>query len=226
LSESDRDIRARRLPDQPVSVGVAATIRAGIREPVIICLLVAALFDELSGNPLHFLVLVGTAVALAIARARERMALGTAERPVGLWGEPPMVLARVRSGLARSSIPLLLIPAVLFALVIGWFGRYSVVPSLAVAAVGAFGIALAWHGPLRDEPLERVERSGKVLWMLVIVALSVWELTNLFLQPTLSTNSYRHPTISVLSDPLLRTHLGRWVALVLWLRIGWGLLRR
>jgi hypothetical protein len=132
----------------------------------------------------------------------------------------------MRSVLARSSIPLLLIPAVALSLVVGWFGRYSVAPSLTVAVVGAVGIALSWHGPLRDEPLEPVERSGKVLWMLVIVALSAWEMTNLFLQPTLSTNSYRHPTISVLSDPFLATHLGRWLALLLWLRIGWGLLRR
>jgi hypothetical protein len=209
-----------------VSVGVAATIRAGIREPVIICLLVAALFDELSGNPLHFLILVGTAVALAVARARERVALGTAERPVGMWGDPPRALARVRSALARSSIPLLLVPAIAFALAVGWFQRYSVVASLAVALVGAVGIAVSWHGPLRDEPLEPVERSGKVLWMLVIVALSAWEVTNLFLQPTLSTDSYRHPTLSVLTDPLLATHLGRWLALLVWLRIGWGLLRR
>src|SRR5689334_22678591 len=64
VSEPERDIRAGRPPDDFVSVGVAATIRAGVREPVIICLLVAALFDELSGNPLHFLILVGTAVAL------------------------------------------------------------------------------------------------------------------------------------------------------------------
>ncbi len=226
MSEPDRDIRARRLSDEPVSVGVADTVRAGVHEPVIICLLVAALFDELSGNPLHFLILVGTAVALAITRARERVALGTAERPVGLWGDPPELLAGIRSVLARSSIPLLLIPAIGFALVFGWFARYSVVPSLAVAAVGAVGIALSWHGPLREEPLEPVERSGKVLWMLVIVALSIWELTNLFLQPNLSTDSYRHPTISVLSDPFLGTHIGRWLALLLWLRIGWGLLRR
>ena len=226
MSDPERDIRARRLPDQPVPVSVSATIRAGVREPVIICLLVAALFDELSGNPLHFLVLVGTAVALAVARARERVALGTAERPVGLWGDPPELLGRMRSVLARSSIPLLLIPAAAFALVVGWFGRYSVVPTLAVAAVGAVGIALSWHGPLGEEPLEPVERSGKVLWMLVIVALSAWELTNLFLQPTLSTNSYRHPTLSVLSDPFLGTHFGRGLALLLWLRIGWGLLRR
>jgi hypothetical protein len=209
-----------------LGVGVAAAVRAGLREPVIVCLLVAALFDELSGNPLHFVVLVGAAVALAVARARERAALGTAERPLGRWGDPPEPLRLGRGGLAKSSAPLLLLPAVAFALVVGWFGRYSAPASLAVAVVGAAAIALSWHGPLRDEPLESVETSGKTLWMLVVVALAIWELTNLFLQPSLTLNSYRHPTISVLSDPFLATRIWREVALLLWLRLGWGLLKR
>ena len=47
---------------------------------------------RMSGNPLHFLVLVAAAVALAVSRARERVVLGTSERPVGRWGEPPDLL--------------------------------------------------------------------------------------------------------------------------------------
>jgi len=226
MAEPEQEIT--RPSDSPVapSVGVGATVRAGVREPVILCLLLAALFDELSGNPLHFLVLVGAAVALAVSRARERVALGTSERPVGRWGEPSELVGRLRNGLARSSKPLLVLPAIAFALVVGWFDRYSVPPSLAVAGVGAFAIAVSWNGPLRDEPLETVETSGKVLWMLVVVALAAWELANLFQQPSLTLNSYRHPTISVLSDPFLGTPVGRMIALLLWLRVGWGLLKR
>jgi hypothetical protein len=228
VAEADQDVTTNRAPQRSPghTVGVAATFRAGLREPVILCLLLAAFFDEISGNPLHFLILVGTAVALAIARARERVALGTPERPVGRWGDAPRPLARMRSGLARSSVPLLLLPGAGFALVIGWFDRYSVVASLAVAAVGATAIALSWHGPLRDEPLEPLEVSGKTLWMLVVVALAGWELTNLFLQPTLTTDSWAHPTLSVLWDPILGSRVGRSVALFLWLRIGWGLVKR
>jgi hypothetical protein len=208
------------------TAGMAGVVRAGIREPVIVCLLLAAFFDELSGNPLHFLVLVGAAVALAVARARERVALGTSERPVDAWGTPPDLLARVRHGLGHSSVPLLLLPAVGVALVIGWFDRYSAVASASVAVIGAGAIAVSWHGPLRDEPLEPVETSGKTLWMLVVVALAIWELANLFQQPSLTLDSYRHPTISVLTDPLLGSPLGRSVALLVWLRVGWGLLKR
>lgn len=226
MAQPEQEITRSNAARRTSSVGVSATIRAGVREPVIVCLLVAALFDEISGNPLHFLVLVGAAVALAISRARERVALGTSERPVGRWGEPLELVGRIRAGLARSSTPLLLLPAIAFAAAVGWFGRYSIAPSLAVALVGAFAIALSWNGPLRDEPLEPAQTSGKVLWMLVVVALAIWELANLFQQPSLTLNSYRHPTISVLSDPFLGTPLGRATALLIWLRIGWGLLRR
>jgi len=146
--------------------------------------------------------------------------------PAGVWGEPPNLIARVRSGIDRSSIPLLLLPTVAFALVIGWFDRYSVIASLSVAGVGAAAIALAWHGPFRVEPVEAVEPSGKTLWVLVVVALSGWELTNLFLQPSLSTDSWAHPTISVLADPALGSRIWRSFFLVVWLRVGWGLLRR
>jgi hypothetical protein len=208
-----------------VGATASAAVVAGVREPIVVCLLLAALFDELSGNPLHSIVLVGTAVALSIERARERAAVGRGAQPSG-WGDPPPLLARVRSTIARSSIPLMLLPAAAFALVVGWLGRYSVMASLAVAVVGATAIALSWHGPLREEPVEPIEPVGVVLWALVIVALAGWELTNLFLQPSLTTDSWAHPTISVLTDPFLGSRIGRSVALIAWLRVGWGLLRR
>jgi hypothetical protein len=211
----------------PVStqVGIGSVLNAGFREPVIVVLLIAALFDGLSGNPLHSLVLVGAAVALAVARAQERVVLGP-ERLVGHWGTGPERLERIRSGMARSSIPLLLLPAIAFALVVGWFDRYSVVPSLTVAVVGAAAIGLSWHGPFRDEPLEPVDTSGKTLWVLVAAAIGGWELTNLFLQPSLTTDSWNHPTISVLADPVLGSRIWRSFFLFAWLRLGWGLLKR
>lgn len=219
-------LRTANAAPAPTQAGVGSVLNAGIREPVIVCLLVAALFDTLSGNPLHSIVLAGTAVALAVTRARERVRLGAAASPVGNWGDPPNGLARMRSGLGRSSIPLLLLPAIGFGLVIGYFDRYSLVASLAVAVVGATAIALAWHGPLRDEPLEEAETSGKLLWVLLFAAVGGWELTNLFLQPSLSVDSWAHPTISVLADPVLGSRIWRSFFLLAWLRVGWGLLKR
>ena len=57
-------------------------------------------------------------------------------------------------------------------------------------------------------------------------ALSLWELISLLLQPSLTTDSYAHPTISVLTDPVLASHPGRTIVLILWLAFGWFLLRQ
>jgi hypothetical protein len=56
--------------------------------------------------------------------------------------------------------------------------------------------------------------------------LSGWELQALFFQPTLSTDSYAHPTISTLTEAGLASHFGRSLALLVWLALGWFLLER
>ena len=99
-TERERDPMGTRARTAE-GTGAGAAFSAGIREPIVVCMLLAALFDELSGNPLHSIVLVGTAVALSIARARERVSTGA--RRETLWGEPPPVLARMRSAIDRSS---------------------------------------------------------------------------------------------------------------------------
>jgi hypothetical protein len=59
----------------------------------------------------------------------------------------------------------------------------------------------------------------------VVVALGLWELTQLLLQPSLTTDSRSHPTISVLTDPVLGSHPGRSVLLFAWLAAGWFLVK-
>ena len=44
--------------------------------------------------------------------------------------------------------------------------------------------------------------------------------------PSLTTDSYAHPTLSVMSDPALATHPGRTIALFVWLAIGWIAMQR
>jgi hypothetical protein len=67
---------------------------------------------------------------------------------------------------------------------------------------------------------------GVRAWAAVFLALALWELTNLLLQPSLTEGSSDHPTISVLMDPVLATHAGRSLFLALWLWLGWFLLER
>jgi len=60
----------------------------------------------------------------------------------------------------------------------------------------------------------------------VLVAGCLWELSSLLQQPSLTTDSYAHPTISTLTDPLLATSPGRAVALLAWVAFGWYLVER
>ena len=45
-------------------------------------------------------------------------------------------------------------------------------------------------------------------------------------QPSLTTDSYTHPTVSTLTDPVLATGPGRAVVLLAWLAFGWYLVER
>jgi hypothetical protein len=60
----------------------------------------------------------------------------------------------------------------------------------------------------------------------VLAAGGVWELWSLFQQPGFAVASYAHPTISVLTDPVLAAEPGRAVVLAGWLLLGWYLVRR
>ena len=89
------------------------------------------------------------------------------------------------------------------------------------------GLALAWRGPLRVRPdTGPVEPAGLAAWVSVGVALGLWELVQLLLQPSLTTDSYAHPTISTMTDPLLATSPGRSVVLLAWVAFGWYLVER
>src|SRR5439155_6354708 len=109
----------------------------------------------------------------------------------------------------------------------GGYHRYSWQATVAVAVPGAIALALAWRGPVRARrdpgPLDP---AGAGAWLGVLVALGLWELTQLLLQPSLTTDSYAHPTLSVLSDPALATQAGRTIGLFVWLGVGLGLMLR
>jgi hypothetical protein len=115
-----------------------------------------------------------------------------------------------------------------FVAIVGRFGRYSWPATVPVALLGAVGIAIAWRGRSHASASAPtpVDPVGATTWAAVFVALSLWELTNLLLQPSFTTDSYAHPTLSVLTDPIQASHLGRSVALFAWLAFGWFLVER
>jgi hypothetical protein len=183
------------------------------RDPVVVILLLAGTFDWLSGNPIHSVLLF--AVCLGLGR---NAVLGEP----GAGREPTLGLhAHTRLS------PVAVLGAVAYVVVVGGFGRYSWPATVAVVFPAATVLALVWRGPphLRPAP-GRLDPGGALAWASVFVALALWELTELLLQPSLTTDSHAHPTLSVLTDPVLATHPGRSVALLLWLGFGWFLVKR
>jgi len=218
--ESD-DVMARPSIE-PRSVRAVPWSR--LRDPVVLILVLAGIFDWLSGNPIHSILLFAAAASL----------LWEAVRPDAEAADHRTWM--VQPGDARSSGtlgPVLLIAALAFSVLVGGFGRYSWPATVAVAVPGAFALVFAWRSALPDtHELESGGRAepfalrGIVVWISVVVALGLFELTNLLLQPSLTTDSYAHPTLSVMTDPVLASHPGRSAVLFLWLALGWFLFRR
>jgi hypothetical protein len=71
-----------------------------------------------------------------------------------------------------------------------------------------------------------IQAGGAAAWAALLVALALWELGTWLLQPTLTTGSPAHLTISILLDPLLGSQPDRSVGFAAWLGLGWLLVRR
>lgn len=87
--------------------------------------------------------------------------------------------------------------------------------------VSSWRLVEAAHNP--PLPLWRriVWRGGTVIWTLLIVGISTWELL-----ARLHAPRSLYPTLSSLSDSVTRVHAVRFLAFVLWLLFGRDLLRR
>ncbi|MGN6175137.1 MAG: hypothetical protein ACTHPS_19640 [Streptosporangiaceae bacterium] len=260
--------------------GPIATVRAGVREPIVVVLLLIAFFTSISGKPLDGLLMLVAGVSLAWDTARRsRRASPTASGPHGdgqpdrsqdesgpadlsppelhhsvdragakpaapgtITGEtaPAASPGVERDGtLARQGEPLAARPrrrllpvgwlagGALYALVVSSFSRYSWPATVPVVGLGVAVIVAGWRGPRHSRPAPaRLPTAGLALWGLVLVAGCLWELSSLLQQPTLTTSSYAHPTISTLTDPALSTWAGRSIVLAGWLGLGWFLVER
>lgn len=216
------------------STGLCRIARAGVHEPIVVILLLTAVFTAISGRPVNGVLLAAVAVGLAWDDARTRHkvnappAAGKAAAAPVAEAEAP---ARASPPVPRSHRRLLILAGVaggaLFATVVGSFTRYSWPATVGVIGLGATVVAIGWRGPLRPRPDPgKLPRRGVVLWAGLLMAAGLWELAALFLQPGLAVTSYAHPTISALTDPLLTSHAGRSVALAIWVAIGWFLAER
>jgi hypothetical protein len=204
-------------------VAVGSTATAGVREPIVVILLLIALFSAISGRPVNGLLLAVVAVCLAWDNARTRRRTGlTAAQP-----RERLIAARRPRPLAVAAVAAVAASGLGFAAVVGSFERYSWPATVSVIGLAAAVVAIGWRGSPRSrrDPGD-LPRRGIALWAGLLVAAGLWELSALVLQPGLDTTSSAHPTISALTDPVLTSHAGRSVALAVWVAAGWFLVRR
>jgi len=212
----------------PVSFGRAAV--SGLRQPIVAILLLIALFTTVAGKPLDgFLMLVvATLLIFDAARSRRRSAAGN---PGASLAAQPVASApadQPRRGLRRLlATAAWLVAGATYCTVVGSFSRYSWPATASVLALGCLMIAIGWQGPIRSRPPLRGKPLRRAwLWGIVLVSGGLLELGSLLEQPHLTTDSYAHPTISALTDPLLASHPGRSAVLGGWLLTGWFLAGR
>ncbi len=196
---------------------------AGLRAPVVWLLLAIAFFTGISGKPVDGVLMLIVAVGLAWDAGRRAL------RHPGADVVPAPARAALRPGARRRLLVrgALLAAGVTYAIVIGSFSRYSWPATAGIIGLGTIVVLIGWHGPVRARPDGgRLRVPGTLAWIAVLVAGCLWELSSLLQQPSLTTDSFAHPTISTLTDPLLATSPGRVVVLLAWAGFGWYLVER
>jgi hypothetical protein len=223
----------------------------GVRQPIVAILLLISFFTVISGKPVDGLLLFTVATALAwdagthsrlVSGAAGTGAAGTGAAGTGAAGA---WAAGAGAGLAekepaqasvwklRTRLPRLRFvaigsgAAVIYALTVGSFTRYSWPTTAGVVGLGASVVIIGWGGPTRQRVIPaKFTKAGVITWSTFLVAAGLWELAALLQQPNIETSSYAHPTISTLTDPLLATAPGRTVALLGWIALGAYLVER
>ncbi|MFB3739787.1 MAG: hypothetical protein ACE14W_12605 [Candidatus Velamenicoccus archaeovorus] len=184
-----------------------------LRDPVVVVLALAGIADVVTGDPaMHGIALVAVAAVLI----RDGVRRGVRSAPV----EP--VAARSRPRFRFT--PAVVAGGALYAVLVGWFGRFSWPLTVGVAVPGALAVAAAWRTPAGPAPTP-LDPVGKAAWLAVFLSLAAWEVQALLQQPSITTSSWDHPTLSTLMDPILAGHLGRSATMIVWLALGGYLLR-
>jgi hypothetical protein len=193
-------------------------------------LLLIALCSAITGKPLDGFLMLTVAALLAWDAGRARLrgpdepSYPPAAAPAAAGARTTATAAPARRWQPARRVVAIAgtTAAVVYATLVGAFTRFSWPATIAVVTLGCLSIAVGWQGPVRprdalaDRPLRRTW-----LWGAIVVAGGSWELSSLLQQPHLTADSYAHPTISALTDPILAGHPGRTVVLAGWLLIGW-----
>ena len=92
---------------------------------------------------------------------------------------------------------------------------FVLIPGVIIAA-----IAVAWP-PRRIPPPEKLDTTGMFYWVIAVAALFEWE-ASAWKDDSLPW----HPSLTDLINPLLGPHLVKSTAILLWILVGWALVRR
>jgi hypothetical protein len=114
---------------------------------VVAILLLAGIFDGLSGNPIHAILLIGVAVALAVDAV-----VGLGHEAGGAVEATGTVVERPSERAGRLGTAALLAAAAIYAVLIGRFPRYSWPMTVAVIVPGTAVLVLAWPGRVGRRP--------------------------------------------------------------------------
>ncbi len=135
------------------------------------------------------------------------------------------------AGTGQPRLVVLLCAAAVLGTLMAFAPRHGIVEGVIVAGVGLSVLVFAWRAPaesLAVEPgvMPDTVRRGAILWSVLGVAVCVWEVGSFLLGLPSLEAAYKHPSISVLLDPLVGTAFGRIVFIAAWLLGGIALLRR
>lgn len=139
-------------------------------------------------------------------------------RPARWLGMPRWPLRTGRP--ARDTV----IAAVLlgYAWVLGGLHPFTM-NSLVGVLIPGFVIGAIAYGrpPERIPPPEKLDITGTSYWLIAVAALFEWEAS------AFKDNSAPwHPALTTLINPLIGPHMLKSAAVVVWLMVGWGLVRR
>ena len=130
-----------------------------------------------------------------------------------------------RRGSARG-MALAWAAATIYAVIAGRFaplsapGEFAVVIAGAAMTAWALGLRLPIPPPQRRPAPLRIEGRGALLWLVIVLVFTAWELY------ALALGGYSHPTLSALAGPLLAPYTHRAIGYLLWLASGVWIARR
>ncbi len=111
---------------------------------------------------------------------------------------------------------------VVYAWILGGLAPFTMNSLVGVLIPGAaLGVIATVRPPRRIPAPEKLDTLGMSWWIILVAALFEWEASAFK-----DDSKPWHPALTTLVDPLIGPHVLKSAAVVIWLLVGWGLVRR